>query len=98
MLVLTVDHGDHTVPRRLAGRLVRHHLHRDAVAFVRLQLGDDVGGGVSAGASGVDQDLGVLVETLNSVGVKVSLRGHPRAGDGGGALRTTVEAVDSLGL
>lgn len=97
-IVLTVDHGDHAVLSLLAGRLVGDHLNGDGVAFVGLQLGDEVGGGVSAGASGVDQHLGVLVETLDGVGVVVSLRGPPGAGDGGGALRTTVEAVDSLRL
>lgn len=63
-----------------------------------LQLGDEVAGGVTAGASGVDEDLGVSMETLNSVGVIVSLGGSPGAGDGGGALRATVKAVDSLRL
>lgn len=63
-----------------------------------LQLVDEVGGGISAGASGVDQDLGVLIETLDGVGVVVGLRGPPGAGNGGGALRATVEVVDSLRL
>ncbi len=94
----TVDHGDHAVLSRLAGHPIRDDLHRHGVAFVGLQLGDEVGGGVSAGASGVDQDLGVLAETFNGVGVIVCLRGRPGAGDGGGALRPTVEAVDSLWL
>lgn len=97
-MTLTVYHGDHAVPCRLAGRPVRDHLHGDTVAFVGLQLGDYVGGGVSAGAPGVDQDLGVLVETLDGVGVVVSLWRPPGAGNGGGALRPTVEAVDSLRL
>lgn len=61
-------------------------------------MGDQVGGGVSTSASRVDQDPGVLVETLNGVGVVVGLRWPPGAGDGGGALRATVEAVDSLWL
>lgn len=66
--------------------------------FVGLQLGDDVGAGVSAGTTGVDQSPRVLVETLDDVGVIVGLWGHPGAGDGGGALRAAVEAVDSLRL
>lgn len=64
--------------------------------FVGLQLSDDVAGGVSAGSSGVNQGVGVLVETLDGVGVIVGLRGCPGTGDGGGPLRTAVEAVDSL--
>lgn len=95
---LTINHGDHAVLSLLAGRLVRDHLHRNGVAFVGLQLGDDVGGGVSARTSGVDQPLGVLLETLDGVGVVVGHRRAPGAGDGGGALRVTVEAVDSLWL
>lgn len=97
-VTLTVDHGDHAVLSLLAGHAVRDDLHGDGVALVGLQLGDEVGGGVSAGASGVDQDPGVLVETLDGVGVVVGLRGPPGAGDGGGALRATVEAVDWLRL
>lgn len=97
-VTLTIDHGDHAVPSLLAGRPGRDDLHRHRVAFVGLQLGDEVGAGVSAGASGVDQGPGILVQTLNGVGVVVGLRGHPGAGDGGGALRATVEAVDSLRL
>lgn len=95
---LTVDHGDHAVPGLLAGRPGRDDLHRHRVAFVGFQLGDDVGARVSAGASGVDQGPGVPVETLDGVGVVVGLWGRPGAGDGGGALRATVEAVDSLRL
>lgn len=95
---LTVDHGDHAVPSLLAGRPVRDHLHRDDVAFVRLQLRDNVGAGVPSGASGVDQCPRVLVETLNGVGVIVGHRRRPGAGDGGGALRATVEAMDLLGF
>lgn len=50
-IVLTVNHGDHAVLCRLAGRPIRDDLHGDGVAFVGLQLGDEVGGGVSAGAA-----------------------------------------------
>lgn len=63
-----------------------------------LQLRDDVGGGVSAGAPGVDQRAGVLVDTLDAVRVVIGPRGPPGARDGGGALRVAVEVVDSLRL
>lgn len=63
-----------------------------------LQLGDEVGGRVSPGASGVDQNLGALEETFDAVGIVVSLRRHPGTGNGRGALRAAVEAVDSLWL
>lgn len=95
---LTVDHGDHAVLSLIAGHPRGDGLHGHPVALVGLQLRDDVAAGVSSRASGVDQAPGVLVETLDGVGVVVGLRGHPRAGDGGGALRATVEAVDSLRL
>ncbi|TNN58692.1 hypothetical protein EYF80_031106 [Liparis tanakae] len=94
--VLTVDHGHHAVPSLVTGGPVRDHLHRDGVALVGLQLRDEVTGGISAGAARVDQDLGVLVKTLDGVGVVVGLWGAPGAADGGGALGATVEAVDSL--
>ena len=68
------------------------------VAFVGVQLGDVVDGGVSAGAAGVHQRAGVPVETLDGVGVVVGLRGRPGAGDGGGALGATVEALHTLRL
>lgn len=96
--MLTVDHGDHVVLHLLAGGPGRDHLHRHRVAFVGLQLGDDVRGRVPAGESGVDQSVGVLVEALDGVGVIVGLRGRPGTGDGGGALGATVEALDSLRL
>lgn len=80
---LTIDHGDHAVLSLLAGRPGRDDLHRHRVAFVGLQLRDEIGAGISTGASGVDQDPGVLVQTLNGVGVVVRLWGHPGAGDGG---------------
>lgn len=63
-----------------------------------LQLRDEVGGGLSAGASGVDQNLGALEETFDVVGIVVGFWRRPGAGDGCGALRSTVEAVDSLRL
>lgn len=66
--------------------------------FVRLQLSDDVAVGVPLSESGVHQCVGILVETLDGVGVIISVRGYPGAGDGGGTLRATVEAVDSLWL
>lgn len=93
---LTVNHGNHAVLRGLAGHAVRDDLDMDGVALVGLQLGDEIGGGVAASASGVDQDPGILVEALNGVGVVVRLWGAPGAGDGRGALRAAVEAVDSL--
>lgn len=95
---LTINHGDHAVLSLFAGHPRRDDLHGHPVAFVGLQLGDEVGAGVSPGASGVDQGPGVLVETLNGVGVIVGLWGRPRAGDGGGALRATVETGDPLRL
>lgn len=95
---LTINHGDHVVQSLLTGHPRRDDLHRHPVAFVGLQLGDDVGAGVPSGASGVHQGSRVLVETLNGVGVIVGLWGRPRAGDGGGALWATVETVDSFWL
>lgn len=97
-VTLTINHGDHVVQSLLTGHPRGDDLHRHPVALVGLQLGDDVGAGVSSGASGVDQGSGVLVYTLDGVGVIVSLWGHPRAGDGGGALWATVETVDSFWL
>lgn len=94
----TVNHGDHAVLDLLAGGPTRDHLHRHRVALVWLQLGDDISGGIPASAPGVHQSLGVSVQALNGVGVVVSLRGRPGAGDGGRALRPTVETLDSLGL
>lgn len=95
---LTINHGENVVQSLLAGHPRGDDLHRHPVALVGLQLSDDVGAGVPPGASGVDQPSGVLVKTLNGVGVIVSLRGRPRAGDGGGALWATVETVDSFWL
>lgn len=91
---LTVNHGDNTVLNLITGGPCGDDLHRHRVAFVGLQLSDEVGAGVSAGASRVDQGLGILVQALNGVGVIVSLRWHPGARNGVGALRATVEAVD----
>lgn len=47
----TVNHGDHSVLRRLAGGPIRNDLHGDGVEFVGLQLCDDVTGGISSSAS-----------------------------------------------
>lgn len=51
---LTVDHGDNTVLNLITGGPSGDDLHRHSVAFVGLQLSDEIGAGVSAGASGVD--------------------------------------------
>lgn len=96
--MLTVNHGNHAVLDLLAGGPGRDHLHRHCVVLVRLQLGYDIRGGLPAGASGVDESVGVLVQTFDGIGVVVGLRGHPGAGDGCGALRPTVEALDPLRL
>ena len=65
---------------------------------MRLQLDDVVDGAVAAGAAGVDQAPGVLPQALDGVGVEVSLRRAPGAGDGRGALGPTVQALDPLRL
>lgn len=79
---LTVDHGDNTVLNLITGGPRGDDLHRHRVVFVGLQLSDEVGARVSAGASRVDQGPGILVETLNGVGVIVSLWWYPGAGNG----------------
>lgn len=48
---LTVNHGDHAVPGLLAGHAVRDGLHTNRVAFVGLQLGDQVQAGLPARAA-----------------------------------------------
>lgn len=92
---LTIDHGDHAVLCLPAGGSSRDDLYRDCIASVRLQLSNDIAGGVSAGAPRVDQGAGVLMNTLNVVGVVIRLWGGPGTGDGGGALGPAMEADDS---